>query len=270
MLTLGLSNSINQKVHTIVLFTITFFLCLPVISQETITLTYIGNMGVYITDNKSSVLIDGLHSKYGEDYLFPSKELVKTIHTNYKPDVLLFTHRHGDHFNAELSTAYLQSNEKALLLGPQQVTSKMQSFGDRIFTITTKDYSKQTINLGNLKVTGLKINHAGKRHITIENVGYILNIQDKKILHVGDTNWMSEIKLFDHLHLDKENIDVAIVPYWMLLDESASFLIKKHIKPKKIIATHISPKIKAQELQKLKDQYPHIHFLTKPEEQIQL
>lgn len=270
MLTLGRLNSINQKVHTIVLFIIALFLCLPGTSQETITITYIGNMGVHIAGDKSSVLIDGLHTKYGEDYLFPSKELVKSIRTNFRPDAILFTHRHGDHFNAELSTTYLQSNEKALLFGPQQVTSKIQSFEDRIFTITTKDYSKQTINAGNIKVTGFKINHAGKRHITIENVGYIIHIKDKNILHVGDTDWMSEIKLFDHLHLVKENIDIAIIPYWMLLHENALSLVKKHIKPQNIIATHISPKIKEQELQKLKDQYPNIHFLTKSEEQIQL
>ncbi|WP_106793480.1 MBL fold metallo-hydrolase [Aquimarina sp. Aq78] len=240
------------------------------ISQENITLTYTGNMGVLISNDQSSVLIDGLHTKYGDDYLFPSEEVVHKINTRFKPNAILFTHYHGDHFSASLSRKYLDLNKKAILFGANQITKNFSKFKGRTFTIVTKDYTKQTIDIGKIKVTGLKINHAGKRHVAVENVGYIIHINNKKFLHVGDTNWLEEIGLFNELKLRDEDIDIAILPYWMLLQDDAPTLIKKYINPKKVIATHISPKIKEKELLDLKNRYPEIHFLTILEQQIQL
>ncbi len=238
-------------------------------SQDNISLSYIGNMGVYISSNQFSILIDGLHTRYGEDYLFPDQKLIHKINTLLKPDALVFTHQHGDHFNEQLSRDFLTRNKESILFGPKQITNKLSEFSDRLFTISTKDYSKQTIKYGEAKITGFKINHAGKKHTTIENVGYIIHIGNKNILHVGDTNWLEEIKLFDQLKLVEEAIDIVILPYWMLLDNKASELIKKHIQPNHIVATHISPRIKKEELHALKKKFPNTFFLTKPEQRIQ-
>ncbi|WP_299256714.1 MBL fold metallo-hydrolase [uncultured Aquimarina sp.] len=246
------------------------FISISGFSQKKLSLIYTGNMGVYITDDQSSVLIDGLHTKYGDDYLFPPSALVHKINTQLQPDVILFTHYHGDHFSTELAYNYLASNKKAVLFGSDQITKEIKNFENRLFTISTTDYTKRTVKIKNLKITGVKINHVGKRHLSVENVGYIVNFGIRKILHVGDTNWMKEINLFNQLNLVNENIDIAILPYWMLLEDNATALIKKNINPKQIIATHISPKIKKQELEDMRERYPEIHFLTTLEQRIQL
>ncbi len=227
-------------------------------------------MGVYISGSQFSVLIDGLHTKYGDDYLFPTKSLISKITTQLRPDAILFTHYHGDHYSSALTEKYLKTNHKSVLFGPEQVTKKISELKNNICTIRTKDYIKQNFNLGNIQITGLKINHAGKRHLSVENVGYILNIDNKKILHVGDTDWLEEFNLFPQLKLSDEVIDIAILPYWMLLHDNASDLIQRYINPDHIIATHISPKIGEQELLDLKKKYPKIHFLTKLEKEIRL
>ncbi|WP_299248175.1 MBL fold metallo-hydrolase [uncultured Aquimarina sp.] len=239
-------------------------------SQKKLSLVYTGNMGVYISNGDSSVLIDGLHTKYGEDYLFPTTSLIHKIHQQLQPDAILFTHYHGDHFSESLANEYLASNKKSVLFGSNQITKKIKTSKDRLFTIATTDYNKQTIKVKDFRITGLKINHVGKRHVGVENVGYIVDLGTHRILHVGDTNWMEEINLFNQLDLTNENIDIAILPYWMLLENNASQHIAKHINPKQIIATHISPRIKQQELQEMMEKYPNIHFLTTLEQQIQL
>ncbi|SHI62233.1 L-ascorbate metabolism protein UlaG, beta-lactamase superfamily [Aquimarina spongiae] len=245
-------------------------MCSLGISQDKITITYIGNMGVHLAGKDISVLIDGLHTKYGEDYLYPNAELIKKIHTHYTPNAILFTHHHGDHFSPVLASNYLKSNSKAMVFGAQQITDSLKTFKDQSFTIKTSDYIKQTINVGALKITGMKVDHAGKRHRSIQNVGYIVELDHQKILHLGDTSWLEEIKLFNQLQLVQERIDIAILPYWMLLEEDASTLLKKHINPKYTIATHISPRIKEKELSSLKEKYPNIYFLTHLEQQIHL
>ncbi|GAA4274858.1 hypothetical protein GCM10022258_41540 [Aquimarina gracilis] len=227
-------------------------------------------MGVYISGPQSSVLIDGLHTQYGDDYLFPTEELVHKITSQLRPNAILFTHYHGDHYSKKLSESYLNSNKKSVLFGANQITKKIEASNNQVYSIQTEDYTKQKFELGSIEITGIKINHAGKRHVTVENVGYIVNINNTKILHVGDTNWLEEIDLFDQLKLSKEEIDIAILPYWMLIQENASELIKKYINPKQVIATHISPRIKNNELSELKRRYPKTHFFTQLEQQIQL
>ncbi len=227
-------------------------------------------MGVYITNSKTSFLIDGLHTKYGEDYLFPDEKLIHKINTILKPRIILFTHQHGDHYNEEISKKFLQLNKESKLFGPKQITSNYADVDNEIITIKTEDYTKQTYQSESLKITGLKINHAGKRHLNIENVGYIINISNKNILHVGDTNWLEEINLFSQLDIQKESVDVAILPYWMLLDQDATELIQKYINPKQVIATHISPRITKEKLASLKKQFPKVYFLTEQEQQIKL
>ncbi|WP_160114608.1 MBL fold metallo-hydrolase [Aquimarina sp. AU474] len=254
----------------IVLVLSTFLFSILGISQESISITYTGNMGVHIIHEQSSVLIDGLHTKYGDDYLFPSKDLVHKINYELKPDAILFTHHHGDHFSSQLSKNYLELNRKAVLFGAHQITKNFTDHRERIFTITTKDYIKQTTKINDFSVSGVKINHAGKRHVSVENVGYIVNFNGKKVLHVGDTNWLEEINLFNQLRLVDESIDIAIIPYWMLLHKNTVELLKKNINPKHVVATHISPKIPPNELVELKRKYPKIYFLTTLDEQIQI
>ncbi|WP_062058787.1 MBL fold metallo-hydrolase [Aquimarina longa] len=251
-------------------FISSFIYSISCLSQEDIKITYIGNMGVHISDGQSSILIDGLHTKYGDDYLFPTKEVVHKINTELNPNAILFTHYHGDHFSPQLSEVYLKSHKKAILFGPNQIINKFAEFTDRIVAISTKDYTKQPVTVKNFMITGVKINHVGKRHTSVENIGYIVHINNKKILHVGDTDWFEEINLFHQLHLVDEGIDIAIIPYWMLLSNGSKLLIKKYINPKQVIATHISPLIKKTELIDLKNKYPNIHFLTTLEQQIHL
>ncbi|WP_378289100.1 MBL fold metallo-hydrolase [Aquimarina rubra] len=239
-------------------------------SQKKFSLIYTGNMGVYISNGDSSVLIDGLHTKYGEDYLFPTSSLIHKINKELQPDAILFTHYHGDHFSASLANEYLASNKNSVLFGSNQITKEIKTSKDRLFTISTTNYNKQTIKVKDFKITGLKINHAGKRHTAVENIGYIIHLGTHRILHVGDTNWMEEINLFNQLDLTNEHIDIAILPYWMLLENNASQQIKNHINPKQIIATHISPRIQQQELLDMKKKNPDIYFLTTLEQQIQL
>ena len=227
-------------------------------------------MGVLLKGASNSVLIDGLHEKYKEEYLFPSPELVKHITDDLKPDFLLFTHGHKDHYSSTLVKQFLKNNNASIVVGPEQVTDALKEYNDIIITISTKDYTKQSISLKDTRIVALKVDHAGTKAQSIQNVGYIVYLNDKKILHLGDTNWMEERNLFSKLKLKEEIIDVAILPYWMLLDSKAPEYINEYISPKIIIANHISPGISDIELSKLKRKFPEVFFFMEPESKIQL
>ncbi|MHA7057676.1 MBL fold metallo-hydrolase [Aquimarina sp. M1] len=253
-------------------FFIVTLLCLSItgFSQKKLSLLCTGNMDAYISNEQSSVLIDRMHAQYGDDYFFPTTTLIQKIDKQLQPVAILFMHNHKDHFSSSLTSMHLTPHKKAVLFESGQITEVMKDFDDRLFTITTKNYHKQQIKVKDFKINSVKINHAGEKYTAVENVGYIVDLDTHKILRIGDTNWMEEINLFHQLALIQQQKDIAMLPYWMLLDKNTPQLFKKYISPKQVIATHISPRIQIQELQYLKNTYPTVHFLATLEEQIQL
>lgn len=74
----------------------------------------VGNAGIYLTDEKQSILIDGL---YGVNEFFHDRPqlLLKAASGQTRSfrniDNLLFTHRHQDHFDSQLVNAYIKNNQ---------------------------------------------------------------------------------------------------------------------------------------------------------------
>ena len=251
-----------------IFFLIAYLLTFQLYSQQ-ITIKNIGNMGVLVGNGNTHVLIDGLHTKYGEDYLYPAQNIIDNlIHgKNGYPvaKAILFTHMHGDHFHGVPAAQFLRQNPTTILFGTEQVNSSIKGFDQNLVTISTDSYLKQTVDLGNFTITGFKMNHAGDRHATTQNLGYLIRMFDLTILHIGDTDWFEEIKMFDTLKLYDENIDIAMIPYWMISRKDAKEMVQKHIASKKLVLTHISPRIKQSDLDALKKRFPNAVFLTEQE-----
>lgn len=235
-----------------------------------IQVQYIGNMGVLISSEESSVLIDGLHTEYNKDsYLFPPQSLVDSL-TQASGDfpfisVIAATHFHGDHLDAEQVVRFLEVNQSSVFLGSRQsarlVKEVSKELDDQIVIIDTDTYQKQTVDLGDISVTGFYMNHAGpERHGTVQNVGYIVDIHGTKILHVGDSNWFEEA--FNELNLNTEDIDIAIFPFWMLLDEENSTKLTGWVNPKHIIATHLPPSGYQRYQNRIQSLYPNAVSFT--------
>lgn len=231
---------------------------------------YIGNMGVLISGEESSVLIDGLHTEYNKEYyLFPPQSLVDTL-TNSLGDfppiiAIAATHYHRDHLDGDQVCSFLDKNTQVLFFGSKQSTDLVKEAGskndDRIITIDTKDYQKQTVEIGDISVTGFYLNHVNpNRHGNVQNVGYLIEMEGKKILHVGDSNWFEEA--FTKLNLQKENIDVAIFPFWMLLNHQKIIQLRTWINPKHIVATHLPPSGYEDYVNTINENYPESYSLT--------
>jgi hypothetical protein len=80
--------------------------------NNVVIITYTGNMGVLISNEKTAVWIDGLHEYYGPAYLNPPDSLLENSFSKKRPfenlKWLLFTHYHRDHFSKKLTSRFLQ------------------------------------------------------------------------------------------------------------------------------------------------------------------
>jgi L-ascorbate metabolism protein UlaG (beta-lactamase superfamily) len=88
----------------------------------------------------------------------------------------------------------------------------------------------------------------------IQNLGYLIEINGKKFLHIGDADMTAEN--FSSFRLDEERIDVAFIPHWFLLSESGRSLVREQFNPKQVIAVHVPPAEAESLAEKFSKEYP--------------
>lgn len=149
-----------------------------------------------------------------------------------KPDLILVTHEHGDHYNSDTLGALLGENTK-LLTNPA-VFGKLPS--------DLKSRASEIGNGGNTEVVGLSIaaipaynttDDRKKFHPEGRDNGYILSLDGKRIYIGGDTEDIPEMRAL-------EGIDLAFVPmnlpYTMDETQAASGVVA--FKPKVVYPYH--------------------------------
>ena len=116
-------------------------------------------------------------------------------------DLLLFTHEHSDHFDADLALTYMKNNKHCSLIGPQQVVeqlSKSKEFTkitERVHSITPPYGQSEHLSINGIKLLVLRFQHSsyfvtdeqtGKkvdRNKNTQNLGFVINLGNYKIFH---------------------------------------------------------------------------------------
>jgi L-ascorbate metabolism protein UlaG (beta-lactamase superfamily) len=236
------------------------------------TIRYIANEGVLIRAGNRQILIDGLHREYKPAYAFPPADLLKSLETAQKPydkiNLLLVSHVHLDHFHAASIGLHLKNNPGAILASSEQITGEVaKNFADyekiksQIKPVTYEWKKTVEYNQDGIKIRFLGLRHANAQHISIQNLGHLIEIGGKRLLHIGDADMTAEN--FAAFNLAKENIDVAFIPYWFLLSENGRKFVKEQFNPKQIIAVHISPNEAEEVSAKLKKDIPELITFTR-------
>ena len=237
-------------------------------------IAYVGNMGVCIESGNKTVIIDGLHQFYNKEYVYPTKNMVnELINGKFKKfsaiEFSLFTHFHGDHFSGEYSKKFLENNSEGTIVGSYQIKesiNKLLSEVDSIsHMINVVSYNKKphVIEKYGIKITAIQCDHSSPEyHGETENIAYVVTIDDYNILHVGDTDWDLTLEPFKTLDLKSRKLDIAVLPYWLLLEKGAVTKVNTLISPKHIIATHIPPNFSKRYQKQLHNKFSNITLLT--------
>lgn len=100
-----------------------------------------------------------------------------------------------------------------------------------------------------LRIKAFNIPHIWpQRHHKVQNIAYLVEISDIRILHVGDAD--TDAAAFDRMSIG--SVDAAIVPQWFDSEKGRSIIEK--LKPKKVIIAHIAPGERAGDNNPLKKQ----------------
>ena len=234
-------------------------------SGATIEVTYIANEGVLIAAGDTQVLIDGLHRQYRPAYPFlpePHREQIETAKPPFdQVDVVLVSHVHLDHFHAEAVIRHLRHNATATLLSSEQVVHELQPVADyaavssRVKAITPSLKQRTATTVAGIDVELLEIGHGSGRNAAVQNLGHVIKLGGKTLLHIGDAS-TEDASIFDALNLDQAGIDVAFLPVWFLTSDDGAAIVRQHIRPKQIVAVHMSAENPQDAVERIKQRFP--------------
>jgi L-ascorbate metabolism protein UlaG (beta-lactamase superfamily) len=108
-----------------------------------------------------------------------------------KPDLILLTHSHADHFQPEVLRAYLKVNPKAILAGPAEVAKLAKDKGIDMSIVTPgQDYTMAGIRFRTVPAYFSEGQSHPKANLW---VGYVLQINKARYYVTGDTEPLAEM-----------------------------------------------------------------------------
>lgn len=213
---------------------------------EGVAFTYLGNEGFMITAGGSTILIDALQGPGLEGYVTLPDEPRARMETAQPPfdgvDLILASHRHQDHFDTGSVGSYLTHDTDALFVSTSEAVERLRRVAPDLPKIDTRllgldpgDGEVLEIEPAGIPLELMFLHHGSGRSLI--NLGIIVTLGDMRILHMGDTSASAEeLAVFE---LGKREIDIAMVPYWYLLDADGRTAIAEQVAPHRVVAIHI-------------------------------
>lgn len=151
-------------------------------------ITYLGQAGLLFEKNGFKIMID--------PYL--SDSVIKVNSKNYrrvavdesfykiKPDVMIFTHNHLDHYDPETVPRFITKDSEILVLSPKSVWDEVRKLGGNNNYVQFNRHTVWTQN--GIKFTAVKAEHSDDFAI-----GVIIDDGEQKYYVTGDTLYNEEI-----------------------------------------------------------------------------
>ncbi|NUY80567.1 MBL fold metallo-hydrolase [Flavobacterium sp. MAH-1] len=176
-----------------------------------IKIKFIGNCGLYLTDDKTNFYIDFPYKSGAHDYMEYDKAEIDSI----KPDgIFIFTHRHSDHYS-------------------EKILKKLS--GQKFDPFNVEELEKLGQSIPDFDIKAFRTDHT-VFGISFKHYSYLITWHGKKIYLSGDT---TESETF----AAQSGIDWTFAPAWLLMDAKEKGIKLAGISQKFAIY-HIGPKDK--------------------------
>jgi L-ascorbate metabolism protein UlaG (beta-lactamase superfamily) len=244
-----------------------------------VTITYLHNDGVMISDGTRKVLIDALIDEFAAppQAAGPNSAWVQLDATELDKlnnaqapydgaDLILITHDHGDHYSSAAINSHLSNNTTVRVIGPPQVTGGLN--GAQIANVSPALGSSETVTENGVQVEVLHLRHFdafGFDFSGVENYGYLITIGGKNILHLGDVEMT--VENLQNFGLAAKGIDVVLIPTFNTdahLTTAHRDALNDQIQPANIIALHLLSDQVENIRQQVNTLYPGATMFTTP------
>lgn len=213
--------------------------------------TYISNAGVLVEIGNKKILIDSLCDSKVPIYKATPDEVKDKIVGGVPPfdgiDLMLFTHHHSDHFEPKSTAEFIKCQANVVLVSTGETIRRLKTLDpsvdeSRLIVPDLQAGEGKALEINGIRIQVISMVHDGKDYQDVENFAYLLEVDEKRILHVGDAKPMTEN--YGHLNLVEQSIDLLLAPFPYVGIPAGQLVIANQIKPKKIAAIHLPYKEK--------------------------
>jgi ribonuclease BN (tRNA processing enzyme) len=152
-----------------------------------ISIKFIGNCGLYLTDGKMNIYIDFPYKSGAFKYMKFEKAELYSIKEN---SIFIFTHKHPDH--------YCGKNMRRTLRNKQ---------GKKYGKWNLKQLEKLSNDTGDFSIQAIETKHK----FSLKHYSYLITWHGRRLYFSGDTETSDTVLTF-------KNLDWAFVPYWIMID----------------------------------------------------
>lgn len=234
---------------------------------------HLANAGCLLRAPGTAVLIDAFirspHAPYGA---VPAEEFERMV-AGRDPfrsiPLALVSHAHPDHFQPEAAAAFLRRHPETLLVSSPEVLDALRE-GDgghadpatRLKSVLPEPGEVVQLIHGGARIGFLRLRHSSGSGQGVQNLGHVIEIGGHTILHAGDAELLAEeLAAYD---LPARRIDVALVPYWVLLSGEGCAVVRDRVAAQTVIAVHIPPAEITETASRLAETCPDVIVLGGP------
>jgi L-ascorbate metabolism protein UlaG (beta-lactamase superfamily) len=194
-------------------------------AEAQLTVTYVANEGFLLEGGGQKILVDALTGRGISPYPTAPEEMRSKLDEARPPfdgvDLVLATHFHADHFDAEAVTRHLRANPEARFVSTPQAVGRLRGLLgadspllDRLEAVMPAEGERETVRYRGMEVQVLNLHHGRDRRPPVQNLGFLVRMGGVTWLHAGDTEVdESDVRPYG---LPDEQIDVAFLPTWLL------------------------------------------------------
>lgn len=151
-------------------------------------ITYLGQAGLLFEKNGIQIMIDPYLSNSVEKANPKNFRRIAVDERFFeiKPDMMIFTHNHLDHYDPETVEKFISYDSRITVLAPQTVWNEVRKFGGENNYVLFNRHTQWSQN-------GLLFTAVKAEHSDVSAIGVIVNDGEKKYYITGDTLYNTEI-----------------------------------------------------------------------------
>lgn len=214
--------------------------------------TYLGNEGIMVSDDHTTILFDPLFPNgFGVYQMVPS-EMRSGLMAGDPPydtvDAIFISHMHPDHFSVDEVIAYLEQNAQVRLYAPSQAVEWMREetenevIFDRVTGVSLERLDDPvSFKEGDLTIDAVRIPHAGwPARADISNLVWRVTLADGvTVMHLGDADPDDSHYAAHEAHWQETHTHAAYPPYWFFLSEDGRQIVDERLNAASATGIHV-------------------------------
>jgi L-ascorbate metabolism protein UlaG (beta-lactamase superfamily) len=231
------------------------------------SVTYVANSGFLIQAGGKKILIDALFDGFPGSYA-PPVAVREPLLAGLPPfdgiDLILATHRHGDHFSAAAVRQALASNPRAVFVGPAATVATLADSSGRARALDPAEGRRAETEVNGIRIEAMRLSHGtpppGRPDIV--NLGYLVTVGGLKFFHTGDIDWQIVTpELLTSLGIPGEHVDVAFVPHFFLAVPVPLPFVVEGIRSRFLVASHLQYTDEPVNAERIRRNFPNAVLL---------